>query len=56
MLTIIKQTRDERIAMFMKLTKAELVEMLLNNQDLYTALLLTTAMTVTRPAIPVFVQ
>ncbi len=43
MLNIIKQTRDERVAMFMKLTKAELVEMLLNDQDCVAALTQQTA-------------
>ncbi len=43
MITVIKQTRDERVTMFMKLTKAELVEMLLNNQDCVAALTLQTA-------------
>ena len=33
MLEIIEQDRAERRAMYMKLTKAELVEMLMNNQD-----------------------
>ena len=33
MLQIIQQTREERIAMYMKMTKREIVEMLLNNQD-----------------------
>ncbi len=34
MLNVISQTRDERIIMFMKLTKRELIEMLLNAQQL----------------------
>ena len=38
MMTIVKQTREERIAMFTKLTKAELIEMLINNQDCVAAL------------------
>lgn len=33
MMQVIPQTRDEKVAMYMKLTKRELVEMLLNNQD-----------------------
>lgn len=33
MMNIIPQTREERQKMYMKLTKAELVEMLMNNQD-----------------------
>ena len=33
MMNVIPQTREERRAMFMKMTKTELVEMLMNNQD-----------------------
>lgn len=33
MMQVIPQTREEKIAMYMKVTKRELVEMLLNNQD-----------------------
>lgn len=34
---IIQQTREEKIAMYMKLSKRELVAMLMTNQDLVTA-------------------
>lgn len=34
MLQVIQQTREERVAMYMKLSKRELIEMLLNNQNL----------------------
>ena len=37
MLQIIDQTREEHVAVLMKLPKWTLVEMLLNNQDLVTA-------------------
>lgn len=33
MMHIISQTREEKFAMFLELTKRELVEMLLNNQE-----------------------
>ncbi len=33
MLYTIQQTRDEKIVMYMKLTKREIIEMLLNNQE-----------------------
>ena len=36
MVQVVEQTREERVAMFMKLTKRELVAMLLNNIDLVT--------------------
>lgn len=31
MLQVIEQTREDKVAMYMKLDKAELIEMLLNN-------------------------
>lgn len=33
MMQVIEQTRDEKIAMYMKLTKREIIEMLLTNQE-----------------------
>ena len=33
MMHVIKQTRDEKIAMYMKLTKRELAEMLVNSNE-----------------------
>ncbi len=33
MMHVIEQSRDEKVTMYMKLSKRELVEMLLNNQD-----------------------
>ena len=33
MMQVMPQTRDERFAMYMKMRKAVLVEMLMNNQD-----------------------
>ncbi len=33
MVRVIKQTRDEKIAMYMKLTKRELVERLVNSNE-----------------------
>lgn len=37
MLQVIEQTRDEKIAMYMKLTKRELAEMLVNCNEALTA-------------------
>ena len=34
MMRVIEQTRDEKIAMYMKLTKRELIEMLVNCNEL----------------------
>ena len=34
MIQVVKQTREEKVAMYMKLTKRELVELLLNNIEL----------------------
>ena len=34
MMHVVEQTREEKIAMYMKLTKREIIEMLLNNQEL----------------------
>lgn len=39
MMQVIEQTRDEKTAMYMKLRKSLLVEMLLNNQELADRLL-----------------
>ena len=34
---VIEQTREERVKMYMKCTKRELVEMVMNNQDIHDA-------------------
>ena len=39
MYRVVAQTREERVAMYMRTNKKELVEMLINNQDLLTKIL-----------------
>jgi arsenate reductase-like glutaredoxin family protein len=38
---VIEQTREEREAMYMKMTKKKLIQMLMNNQDAITDLIHT---------------